>query len=419
LDREQGSGFSYSKGEEEQGVIPYTTDREYGKTSADTSSSGRSRRSRLITALTVLAFLAIGAVALYTSSLITGAIVLLMLSALLAYLNSPLVQLLQRRLPYALAIAVAYLLVVGILAAVMFIVISSLISQSSTFAHSIKLLSSPAGKHQLQSVIGFLGTVGITKEQVTQFENQLLAQVQSALSELLPFLMGFFGNIINLLLLFMLSIYFVIDGPRMIRWLRFKTPISQRDTINFLLQALDQSLGGYFRGSLLLALIGALGTGLGLALLHIPYASLLGVLFFFLYFVPVVGSYVIEALCILAALPQGWMVMLIVAVYMTVLQGIVMGQILSPRIFNKTVGVHPIVALFALFAGAELFGLLGGFLSVPVAGVLQQIIVAFWHRWEHKHPEQFPPEEVPYRQAALLPEQKVAPKDTPTTSVKP
>jgi predicted PurR-regulated permease PerM len=97
------------------------------------------------------------------------------------------------------------------------------------------------------------------------------------------------------------------------------------------------------------------------------------------------------------------------------LQGIVIGQILSPRIFSKTVGVHPIVALFALFAGAELFGLLGGFLSVPAAGVLQHIIVAIWHRWKNEHPEQFPPEELPLQQSAPFPAgiRPVAPTDTP------
>lgn len=371
--------------------------------------SGHGRRRRLILALTVLAFLTIGAVAVYAISLIIGAVVLLMLSALLAYLNYPLVQWLGRRLPRALAIAVAYLLVAGVLVVVMIIVISSLIQQSSALAHTIQFLLSPAGKRQLQPVIDFLGKVGITRDQVTQFENQLLSQVQGALSGLLPFLVAFFGNIINLILVVTLSVYFVIDGPRMVRWLRLKTPLSQRDNINFLLRALDESLGGYFRGSLLLALIGAVGTGAGLALLHVQYAALLGVLFFFLYFVPVVGAYVIEALCILAALPQGWVVMLIVAVYMTLLQGIVLGQILTPRVFSKTVGVHPIVALFALFAGAELFGLLGGFLSVPVAGVLQQIIVALWRRWKDGHPEQFPTEAPAPQQAMPLTEQPGTP----------
>ena len=103
----------------------------------------------------------------------------------------------------------------------------------------------------------------------------------------------------------------------------------------------------------------------------------------------------IAALCILAALSQGWVVTLIVAVFLVLLLGVVMGEVLAPRIFSSTVGVHPIVAIFALFAGAELFGLLGGFLAIPVAGVLQQVIVATWHRWEHGHPEKFPPEEVP------------------------
>jgi predicted PurR-regulated permease PerM len=83
------------------------------------------------------------------------------------------------------------------------------------------------------------------------------------------------------------------------------------------------------------------------------------------------------------------------------------------------VGVHPIVALFALFAGAELFGLLGGFLAIPVAGVLQQIIVALWRRWKDEHPEQFPPEELPVQQSAQLPEQPVAPIETPAPGISP
>ncbi|HEV2582662.1 MAG TPA: hypothetical protein VGT44_17525, partial [Ktedonobacteraceae bacterium] len=76
----------------------HTTETEHGKTATDASPSGRSRLRRLITALTVVAFLAIGLVALYALSLILTAVVVLMLSALLAYFSYPLVQFLQRRL---------------------------------------------------------------------------------------------------------------------------------------------------------------------------------------------------------------------------------------------------------------------------------------------------------------------------------
>src|SRR6266702_6805324 len=396
-----------------------TTDTARGKASTDALPSGRGRRRKLISALTVLAFLAIIAVAVYAISLIAGAVILLLVSALLAYINYPLVRLLQRRLRHSLAITIAYLLIAAALAGVMLIVTSALIQQSTSLARSIQFLLSPAGARQLQPLIDLLGKLGITNDQVAQFKNQLLAQVLAALSGLFPFLSGLFTNIINLVVVITLSVYFVVDGPRVIGWLRLKTPVTRRDTINFLLHALDQSLGGYFRGNLLIALIGALATGVGLALLHVPYAALLGTLFFFLYFVPVIGAYVIGVLCILAALPEGLVVTLIVAVYITFLQAIVIGQILSPRVFSKTVGVHPIVALFALFAGAELFGLLGGLLSVPAAGVLQQILVALWPRWKDEHPDQFPQEEEPLQPSASLPGQQIAPTETPATSRRP
>jgi predicted PurR-regulated permease PerM len=145
-----------------------TTNTAHEKASTEVVPSGHAGRRRLIIALTVLAFLAIGSFALYAISLIVTAVMLLMLSALLAYLNYPLVLFLQRRLPHPLAIAVAYLLVAGALAVIMFIVTSSLIRQSSALAQSIQFLLSPAGERQMQSFFGFLGKLGITTNQVAQ-----------------------------------------------------------------------------------------------------------------------------------------------------------------------------------------------------------------------------------------------------------
>src|SRR5690349_14879105 len=234
----------------------HTTETEHGKTATDASPSGRSRLRRLINALTVVAFLAIGLVALYAISLIVTAVLLLLFSALLAYLNYPLVQFLQRRLPGALAIAVAYLLVTGVLVVVILIVASSINPQVSSLAQSLQFLLSPAGGRRIQSYLDLLGKLGITTEQLAQLKNQLFAQAQGALSGLFPFLSGLLGNILDFIIVITLSVYFVLDGTRIIGWLSHKTPITSRGTISFLLHTLDQSLGGYFRGTLLLALIG-------------------------------------------------------------------------------------------------------------------------------------------------------------------
>jgi predicted PurR-regulated permease PerM len=384
------------------GMSPNITETVLKKASNDALPSGRIWSKRLIIVLMVLAFLALGSVALYAISLILTAVILLLFSALLAYIIYPLVQLLQRRLPRSLSIAIAFLLVASVLVVVMLIVASSINPQLSSLAHSIQYLLSPAGESQIQSYLDLLGKLGITEEQIAQLKNQLFSQAQGAITGLFPFIAGLLGTILDFIIVITLSVYFVLDGLRIIRWLRFKTPANSRGTITFLLHTLDQSIGGYFRGTLLLALIGALCTGVVLALLHVPYAALLAVLFFLLYFIPVIGTYIIAALCILAALSQGWVVMLIVAIFIVFLLGIVMAEILAPRIFSSTVGVHPIVAIFALFAGAELFGLIGGFFAIPVAGVLQQVIVAWWHRWENEHPKQFPPEEMSHQQSSLL-----------------
>ncbi len=107
--------------------------------------------------------------------------------------------------------------------------------------------------------------------------------------------------------------------------------------------------------------------------------------------------------------------MVIVAVFTVLLQQIVLGQIVSPRVFSKSVGLHPIVALFALFAGAELFGVLGGFLAVPIAGVIQEIIEALWRHWKTQHPEQFPVDEVAVQPPVLVAETK---SSLPDNSIK-
>ena len=239
-----------------------TTGTELVKTATDASPPGRSRMRRMINVVTVVGCIAIGLVALYGISLILTAVIILLLSALFAYFIYPLVQLFQRRLPRPLAILVAFLLVAGVLTVVLFIVASSINPQVASLVKSIQFLLSPAGDSQAKSYFASLAKFGITKDQIDQLKTQILSQAQGALPGLLPFLLGLFSNLLNFVIVITLGVYFLLDGPRIIRWLSYKTPVNQRGAITFLLHTLDQSLGGYLRGTLLLALIGAILTGL-------------------------------------------------------------------------------------------------------------------------------------------------------------
>jgi predicted PurR-regulated permease PerM len=61
----------------------------------------------------------------------------------------------------------------------------------------------------------------------------------------------------------------------------------------------------------------------------------------------------------------------------------------GPRIVGKAVGIHPVVSLFALVAGSELFGIWGALFASPIAGLLQAFIITFWTEWRAAHPEYF------------------------------
>ncbi|HET8842765.1 MAG TPA: AI-2E family transporter [Ktedonobacteraceae bacterium] len=88
-------------------------------------------------------------------------------------------------------------------------------------------------------------------------------------------------------------------------------------------------------------LIGVL-VGVGLLTIGIPYTLLLGVLAFFLEFIPTLGTLTSGAICVLVALSRGWMIALIVLVYFIVVR-IFEGDVVGPRIVGKAVGLHPVV----------------------------------------------------------------------------
>jgi predicted PurR-regulated permease PerM len=357
----------------------------------------------LIIALTVIAFIVIAGFVFYALSLISNALIVLLISALLAYMIYPFIQFLRRFLPMGAAVTLAYLAVVLLLGGVLYFVADSLVRQIISSVQGLQALFGPQGNQQLQPIIDLLERFGITQQQINVYRGQILAQLQNFIAGLIPFLSGLFSNFITFIIILTLSIYFVLDGPRIIRWLHNKSPRAQREEVHFLLHTLDRSVGGYFRGLLLLAAIGAVSTGIVLTLLHVPYAALLALLFFLLFFIPMIGGYISGILTVLAAIPQGWVTVLIVIAFTVLLQQIVLGQVLAPRVYSQSIGLHPIVALFALLAGSQLFGVLGGFFSVPIAGVLQELVVSTWKRWEARHPDQFD-EQKPAQQAGVVPE---------------
>lgn len=174
----------------------------------------------------------------------------------------------------------------------------------------------------------------------------------------------------GLLLLVVLTFFFVKDGDQIVQWFIDRTSPAYRPTVRAVGSRAWDALGGYVRGTATIALIDAFGIMIGLLVLQVPLVAPLTFLAFLGGFLPVIGAFTAGLIAVLVALASGGVVkaLLVLAVIVAVQQ--VEGNLLQPVIMRRAVALHPVVILVALGAGAALAGIVGAFLSVPIAAVV-------------------------------------------------
>jgi predicted PurR-regulated permease PerM len=346
--------------------------------------------------LAILAWTAVAAVIFWAAGHIIRSLLLLIIAALLAYALAPAVRFLQRFMPRILAILIVYLLVLGALSLLIYLVMSTAIVQGLALARYIRQLLTPAANGQPTPLEQTLMSFGLSQAQIAAGREQIIQQIESIAHSVIPILRSVFDFILDTIVVAVLSIYFLIDGARVASWIRANGPAPQQQRVHFLLDTLERIVGGYIRGQLFLAFLIGVLVGVGMVFVQPGYAVLLGVLAFVLAFVPVLGTFVSGAACVLLALPRGWIWAVGVLGYFVLIH-IFEGEVVGPRIVGKAIGLHPIVSLTALIAGAELFGIWGALFASPLAGILQAMLVAVWKEWRATHPEHFPePQEEVY-----------------------
>lgn len=338
--------------------------------------------------IAILAWLALGGLLLWAASYIVRSLLVMVVAALLAFALTPAVRFFQRMMPRVLAVIVVYLVVLSGISLLLYEIVSATIGQVAALSETVQKLLTAHGK-ELPPILQFLQRFGVTQEQVRNVGQLIVQQASGIVSNVPPLLSGIADFMLNVVIVAVLSIYLLLDGGRAINWLRCNIPITQRERMHFFMDTVERVIGGYIRGQLIMSSTVGLLVGIGMTLFGVPYAVLLGVVAFILEFVPIIGTILSGVLCVLIALSKGWVIALLVLIYFIVVH-VIEGDILAPRIVGKAVGVHPAVSLFALLAGAELFGIWGAVLGSPLAGLIQAALVTIWQDWRANHPEQFP-----------------------------
>ncbi|MFL5691848.1 MAG: AI-2E family transporter [Ktedonobacteraceae bacterium] len=317
--------------------------------------------------LAILAWTGVVALILWAGGHIIRSLLLLTLAALLAYALAPAVKLFERIMPRVLAMLVVYLIVLGAMSALLFLIVSTAIEQVASLAHAVGFLLTPQSNGQLTPLEQTLRSFGISQSQITTAREHIITRTEGLAESAVPLLTSVFDIILDVILVAVLSIYLLADGSRVSTWLRHNMPLAQQGRTHFLLDTLQRIVGGYIRGQLLLCGFVGVLVGVGMQVIGVPYALLLGVLAFILEFIPILGTLVSGAICVLLALTRGWLIAVIVLVYFIIVH-VIEGDVVGPRMVGKAIGLHPVISLAALIAGAELFGIWG--LSSPLPSLV-------------------------------------------------
>jgi predicted PurR-regulated permease PerM len=364
---------------------------------------------RLLFLRIILITLLLAGILFWLLSFVINPILMLLVAALLAYAIVPVIDLCHRVMPRALAIVLIYLLAIAVFGAISYYSLKTLIPQLNALAQSVKTFVSPGSNGQESPLDQLLKSIGFTQDQINAAAKQLQSQLSTHAANIAKGLESFIGGLIsasfNILITVVVSVYLLVDGYRFGSWLISRSPLSQRGWISSVLEILQRVVGGYIRGQFIMSAIMGVLQGVGMAIIGVPFAPLIGILAAIMEFIPIIGTIVVGFVAVVIALTQSWTMALITLVY-TIVLDCLEGYVLSPRILGRAVEIRPVVTLLAMIAGSQVFGIWGAIFGAPTAGLIQALVGAYWQYYQKTHTEEFPVQQL---EQAVNPQEPVAP----------
>lgn len=197
------------------------------------------------------------------------------------------------------------------------------------------------------------------------------------------------SRVLQVLVFLVATYYFLKDGPRILGVVRNHFSKKHRSDIDELLLKINEVLGGYLRGQILLILIIGSTSSLALLVLGVPYALILGIITGFLELIPFIGPTTATVIAATIALVAGsnnfgldpiTLALVVVFIYFAIQQ--VENYFIVPQLMGRLTKIHPLMVIFSVLAGGAIAGPVGFILGVPVAASGKILLEYFWERTE-------------------------------------
>ena len=306
-----------------------------------------------------------------------GAVLLILLAITLAEAIRPLVARLERiRVPRPVGALLIYLVVAALLAGIGWLLFAPLAAQINELANNL-----PQYLEQAQQWANDAQQALAANDPLSALFNALAAQLAGALQTALPTILqfpltlvsGVFGGLLSIVIVITMSVFWLMSADKLRNFALGLAPEERRAGGALLFTDLGRTLGGWVRGTLVAMLLIGLLTSLGLALLGVPYALLLGILAGLLELIPYLGPWISGAIAVVVTLLTVDPLKALEVIVLFIIIQEIEGNLVQPFVMSWAVHVDPLLVLIAITVGAEALGLVGAVIAVPVAGMAQVI----------------------------------------------
>jgi predicted PurR-regulated permease PerM len=311
-------------------------------------------------------------------------ILLFFLAWLIAFVLEPLVStLVEQRVPRFAAIGLTYVTLLVLLSLGVILLVPALTVQTVEVVRNM-----PGYVEQAAGVLSDLQAS--TNTWLIEHRSPILIDLQSALNpqeltrradalgpQLLGNVVGFATGaatlLVEVLILLILSFYFMADGARLAESVIVALPPRAQDDARFLVANIHRAFAGFLRGQVIQSLVGGIGTGLIMSVLQVDYALLASVFAALVLLIPFIGPPVAVILPVTISLLTKPDVTIILFIALLALQQVIF-NVLTPRILSQQVGLHPLLVFLAVLTGARIAGIWGAIFGVPIVAVVMAMI---------------------------------------------
>lgn len=295
------------------------------------------------------------------------------LAIIIAYILNPLVEFLEsRRMPRYLGILLIYAVFFSLIFLIGIGTIPTLIYELQKLGEMI-----PEYTGRFQAFISHLqsdyqrfnlpdSVRAVLDQNIVAMQNNL----QNLLERITGTILGLFSHMFTILIIPLLVYYILRDMENLKRSLVLVFPKRYRKWVATVGSEMDRTLGAYFRGMLFICFIVGLLTYVGLLLLGVEFALILGIISGITNIIPYFGPLIGAVPAVLIALLNSPALVLKVIIVIIIVQQLE-SQFIAPQILGRSLGLHPLIVIFALIVGGRLFGLGGLIFAVPFAAVLR------------------------------------------------